>query len=85
MNDRLPHPQLLLALAALRDRALAADSLNALAFSIANDPYPLLRYHQALVLAQRGAEHQVRIIHGMPQPNAWSGLATFAFLCRRRG
>ncbi|MGH8486742.1 MAG: efflux RND transporter periplasmic adaptor subunit, partial [Pseudomonas sp.] len=52
MSEPLPHPQLLLAIAALRDRALAADSLNALGFSIANDPYPLLQYHQALVFQQ---------------------------------
>ncbi|MRK22079.1 efflux RND transporter periplasmic adaptor subunit [Pseudomonas sp. JG-B] len=69
MNDRLPHPQLLLALAALRDRALAADSLNALAFSIANDPYALLRYHQALVLAQRGADLELLCVSGLARPS----------------
>ena len=56
MNDRaqIP-PQLLLTLGALRDKAMAADSLNALAFSIANDAYPLLRFRQVLVFAQRAA------------------------------
>lgn len=69
MTDRLPHPQVLLGLAALRDRALAADSLNALAFSIANDPYALLRYHQALVLAQRGADLELLCVSGLARPS----------------
>ncbi|MDH4559727.1 HlyD family secretion protein [Pseudomonas sp. BN411] len=69
MTDRLPHPQLLLGLAALRDRALAADSLNALAFSIANDPYALLRCHQALVLAQRGEDLELLCVSGLARPS----------------
>jgi hypothetical protein len=69
MTDRLPHPQLLLGLAALRDRALAADSLNALAFSIANDPYALLRYHQALVLAQHGEDLELLCVSGLARPS----------------
>ncbi|BAN50343.1 efflux RND transporter periplasmic adaptor subunit [Metapseudomonas resinovorans] len=69
MTDRLPHPQLLLALAALRDRALAADSLNALAFSMANDGYALLRYHQALVFAQRGADLELLCVSGLARPS----------------
>ncbi|MDE3738775.1 MULTISPECIES: efflux RND transporter periplasmic adaptor subunit [Pseudomonas] len=69
MTDRLPHPQLLLGLAALRDRALAADSLNALAFSIANDAYALLHYHQALVLAQRGEDLELLCVSGLARPS----------------
>ncbi len=68
LHDRLPHPQLLLALSALRDRALAADSLNTLAFSIANDPYPLLQYRQALVLAARGTSYELLCISGLARP-----------------
>lgn len=69
MTERLPHPQLLLALAALRDRALASDSLNALAFSIANDPYALLRYRQALVLGQRGEDLELLCVSGLARPS----------------
>jgi len=68
MNEHLPHPQLLLGLAALRDRALAADSLNALAFSMANDLYPLLPSHHALVLAQRGKRVRLLSISGLARP-----------------
>ena len=39
----------MLAVAALEARARAADSLNTLAFSLVNDPYPLLGFRQALV------------------------------------
>ena len=49
MTEALPPSALLMLLASLRDRALAADSLNALAFSIANDPFSMLGYRQALV------------------------------------
>ncbi|MFQ6573903.1 efflux RND transporter periplasmic adaptor subunit [Pseudomonas sp. UM16] len=65
MTEPLPHPQLLLAIAALRDRALAADSLNALGFSIANDPYPLLQYHQALVFQQQGQNLELLCVSGL--------------------
>ncbi|MBB2494496.1 efflux RND transporter periplasmic adaptor subunit [Aquipseudomonas ullengensis] len=68
MSDLQPNPRLLLSLANLRDRALAADSLNALAFSMANDLYPLLRYHQALVLAQQGEGFQLLCISGLAKP-----------------
>ncbi|MHC2148855.1 efflux RND transporter periplasmic adaptor subunit [Pseudomonas sp. 210_17 TE3656] len=69
MTEPLPHPQLLLAIAALRDRALAADSLNALGFSIANDPYPLLQYHQALVLQQQGQSLELLCVSGLARPS----------------
>ncbi|MNM47719.1 multidrug resistance protein MdtN [compost metagenome] len=68
MTEPLPHPQLLLAIAALRDRALATDSLNALGFSIANDPYPLLQYHQALVFQQQGQSLELLCVSGLARP-----------------
>jgi hypothetical protein len=68
MHERQPHPQLLIGLANLRDRALAADSLNALAFSMANDLHPLLHFHQALVLAQRGEDLELLCISGLAKP-----------------
>jgi len=68
LSPRLPHPQLLLTLTALRDRALAADSVNALAFSIANDPYPLLHYRQAVVLQARDTKFELLCISGLARP-----------------
>jgi hypothetical protein len=68
MNEPLPHPHLLLELDALRDKALAADSLNALAFSMANDLYPLLAYHQALVFAQRESTLELLNVSGLSRP-----------------
>lgn len=70
MNDRahIP-PQLLLTVGALRDKAMAADSLNALAFSIANDAYPLLRFRQALVFAQRASgQFELLCVSGLARP-----------------
>lgn len=68
MSEMFPPPQLLLSLANLRDRALAAESLNALAFSMANDLYALLRFHQALVLAQHGQQLELLCISGLARP-----------------
>lgn len=68
MSERLPHPQLLLSLASLRDRALGCDTLNALAFSMANDLHPLLHFHQALVLAQHGDSLELLCISGLARP-----------------
>lgn len=68
MSELLPPPQLLLSLANVRDRALAADSLNALAFSIANDLFPLLRFHQALVFACHDSRHELLAISGLARP-----------------
>lgn len=70
MNDRAQIPsQLLLTLAALRDKAMAAESLNALAFGIANDAYPLLRFRQALVFAQRqGGSFDLLCVSGLARP-----------------
>ena len=62
----LPHPQLLLAVAALEERARAADSAAALAFSIANDAYPLLGFRQALVF---DAAWSLRAVSGLALPS----------------
>jgi hypothetical protein len=67
-NEALPHPQLLLQLAALRDRALEATSLNGLAFSMANDLYPLLPFHQALVFAVHGSAWVLLSVSGLSHP-----------------
>lgn len=69
MNEPLPHPHLLLQLDALRDKAMAADTLNALAFSIANDLYPLLAFHQALVFAQRESSLELLNVSGLSRPS----------------
>lgn len=69
MNEPLPHPHLLLELDALRDKAMAADSLNALAFSMANDLYPLLQFHQALVFAQRESSLELLNVSGLSRPS----------------
>ncbi|HGY9625893.1 HlyD family efflux transporter periplasmic adaptor subunit [Pseudomonas juntendi] len=68
MSELLPPPQLLLSLANLRDRALAAESLNALAFSMANDLYALLRFRQALVLARHGDQLELLCLSGLARP-----------------
>ncbi|WP_192561093.1 efflux RND transporter periplasmic adaptor subunit [Pseudomonas gozinkensis] len=65
----LPHPQLLLELDALRDKAMAADSLNALAFSMANDLYPLLAFHQALVFARHDSSLELLSVSGLSRPS----------------
>lgn len=69
MNEPLPHPHLLLELDALRDKAIAADTLNALAFSMANDLYPLLPFHQALVFAQRDSSLELLCVSGLSRPS----------------
>ncbi len=66
----------------MRDRALAADSLNALAFSMANDVYPLLRFRQALVLAQQEKRFELLCVSGLAKPGedspylVWLGRAS---------
>lgn len=69
MNESLPHPHLLLELDALRDKAMAAESLNALAFSMANDLYPLLKFHQALVFAERDKSLELLNVSGLSRPS----------------
>lgn len=68
MSERLPPSQVLLSLTALRDRALAATTLNALAFSMANDVYPLLDYRQALVMAKKGTGLELLCVSGLAKP-----------------
>lgn len=68
MMEGLPHPQLLLSLSALRDRAMAAQSLNQLAFSMANDLYPLLQFRQALVFADTPSGLQLLSVSGLAKP-----------------
>ena len=67
-EQALPHPQLLLAIAALEERARAAESAQALAFSIANDAYPLLGFRQALVFAADGAPWTLLAVSGLARP-----------------
>ncbi|WP_349918560.1 efflux RND transporter periplasmic adaptor subunit [Aeromonas veronii] len=69
MTERLPPPQLLLALHALRDRTMAARSLNALAFSMANDLYQLLPFHQALVFKSHGQAQELLCVSGLAKPS----------------
>ncbi|CAG4888955.1 efflux RND transporter periplasmic adaptor subunit [Paraburkholderia saeva] len=68
MNESLPHPQLLLYLDALRDRALAADSVNALAFTMANDLHSMLNFRQALVFAEHGKRLELLTVSGLAKP-----------------
>ncbi|MBO3273856.1 efflux RND transporter periplasmic adaptor subunit [Pseudomonas schmalbachii] len=69
VSEPSPGIQFLAGLAALRDRALEADSLQALAFGMANDLYPLLRFHQALVFAQRGTNLDLLCVSGLARPS----------------
>lgn len=64
-----PSAPWLMALSALRDRAIAAESLNALAFSIANDPHPLLRYYQGLVFDVAGTRPRLLAVSGLALPD----------------
>lgn len=65
----LPHPHLLLQLDALRDKAMAAESLNALTFSMVNDLYPFLPFHQALVFAQHDNALELLNVSGLSRPS----------------
>jgi len=69
VNRPLPHPQLLLQLDALRDKAMAAETLGALAFSMANDLYPLLPFHQALVFEQGNSGLELLCVSGLARPS----------------
>ncbi|MFJ4053843.1 efflux RND transporter periplasmic adaptor subunit [Pseudomonas sp. NPDC089743] len=69
VNRPLPHPQLLLQLDALRDKAMAAETLGALTFSMANDLYPLLPFHQALVFGQSKAGLELLCVSGLARPS----------------
>lgn len=78
----VPSAPWLMALSALRDRALAAESLNALAFSIVNDPHPLLRYYQGLAFDLAGLRPRLRAVSGLAMPEeaspylVWLGSAS---------
>jgi multidrug resistance efflux pump len=67
-DDALPRADLLLALDGLRDRALEAESLRALAFSIANDSYAVIPFRQALVFADRGTDVELLCVSGLARP-----------------
>ncbi len=69
MSEALPNAALALELLALRDRALAADNRNALAFHMANDLYPLLHFQQALVFAQHGDALELLSVSGLAKPS----------------
>ncbi|WP_085677551.1 MULTISPECIES: efflux RND transporter periplasmic adaptor subunit [unclassified Pseudomonas] len=69
VNRPLPNPQLLLQLDALRDKAMAAETLAALAFSMANDLYPLLPFHQALVFEQGKVGFELLCVSGLAKPS----------------
>lgn len=68
MNDRVPPLSLAPNLVALRDRALAEDSLNGLTFVMANDLYPLLRFRQAVVAGYSGQKLSTLCISGLAKP-----------------
>ena len=58
----------MLAVAALEARARAADSLNTLAFSLVNDPYPLLGFRQALVFDCSAVNWELLAVSGLAKP-----------------
>ena len=60
---------MLLAVAALEARARGADSLQVLAFSIVNDPYPLLGFRQALVFDCSAASWELLAVSGLAKPS----------------
>lgn len=67
-EPQFPHPQLLLAIASLEERARNADSINSLAFSIANDPYPLLTFRQSLVFDCDASGWRLLAVSGLARP-----------------
>lgn len=69
MSEAPPNVQLAFELLALRDRALQAENLNGLAFSMANDLYPLLRFQQALLFAQHGEACELLSVSGLAKPS----------------
>ena len=56
------------AVAALEARARAANTVAELGFSIANDPYPLLSFRQALVFADDGTRGELQAVSGLARP-----------------
>ena len=57
-----------MAVAALESRARAAESLTALAFSIVNDPHPLLGFRQALAFDCSGPSWELLAVSGLAKP-----------------
>lgn len=68
MNEPNSSSALLSYLEALRERAMAAESVNALAFTIANDLHPALPFRQALVFADHGGRYELLCASGLAMP-----------------
>ncbi|MFM0033107.1 HlyD family efflux transporter periplasmic adaptor subunit [Paraburkholderia strydomiana] len=68
MNAPTPQSALLLYLDALRERAMAAESVNALAFTMANDLHTVLPFRQALVFADYGKRRELLCVSGLAMP-----------------
>ncbi|UPG95557.1 efflux RND transporter periplasmic adaptor subunit [Luteibacter aegosomatissinici] len=68
MTAPLSPARLLLDLDSLRDHAMDAQTLNALAFVMANELYPLLPFHQALVFEHRGDAWRMLCVSGLATP-----------------
>ncbi len=68
-SEALPSAALVTELLVLRDRALRAETLSALAFHMANDVYPLLHFQQALVFAQHGDSLTLMSVSGLAKPS----------------
>ena len=68
MNEPFPPAPLLLYLDALRERAMAAESIDALAFTMANDLHAVQPFRQALVFADRGRHCELVCASGLASP-----------------
>ncbi|HEY3600043.1 MAG TPA: HlyD family efflux transporter periplasmic adaptor subunit [Paraburkholderia sp.] len=68
MNEPITPAPLLLFLDALRERAMSADSINALAFTMANDLHAVLPFRQALVFADHGKRCVLVCASGLAMP-----------------
>lgn len=68
MTAPLSPARLLFDLDTLRDHAIDAETLNALAFVMANELYPLLAFRQALVFECRGDAWTMRCVSGLATP-----------------
>jgi hypothetical protein len=60
--------RLLLDIAALEDRARLASNLPALAFCVANDPFSLLGFRQALVYDAGPDRWELMAVSGLARP-----------------
>ncbi|RKR37643.1 HlyD family efflux transporter periplasmic adaptor subunit [Paraburkholderia sp. BL17N1] len=68
MNEPVTPAPLLMFLEALRERAMSADSINALAFTMANDLHAVLPFRQALVFAEHGKRCKLVCASGLAMP-----------------